>query len=348
MVTADGEGSELEACVVKAFRDVLGDAELGPESDFFDAGGTSMKAAELLARLELLAGDRLPLGLISEKATARTLAAALGDVRVPGRVAMLNSSTASAQLFLVHGMGGHVLVFTPLARRLAGVARVYGIESVGRSDRGNRDVSVDQMAHRYVGEIRQLQARGPYRLGGYSMGGVVALEVAGRLVAAGEQVALVALLDCDLTQIAREPMGDRAIEFVSRALGVDPPVCLPYEQLEEGVAAMSSAIAARDGATCISTGQLRDYVQVYLDNEQALQGHRLTPYNGVVHLYYSQEGPHAGIPPSKALELLGWSSYLDAEVTVVFAVPGDHWTILSSQVEHLEQGLGPCLSGRSA
>jgi thioesterase domain-containing protein len=98
-------------------------------------------------------------------------------------------------LFLVHGAGGNVLLYQALAKRLAPRYPLYGLQSQGLDGESEPLKSIEEMAERYVREIRGVQPRGPYFLGGYCLGGTVAYEMAQQLHREGEEVALVAMLD---------------------------------------------------------------------------------------------------------------------------------------------------------
>jgi thioesterase domain-containing protein len=98
-------------------------------------------------------------------------------------------------LFLVHGAGGNVLLYQALAKQLEPDYPLYGLQSQGLDGRSTPLTTIEEMAEYYLREIREVQARGPYLLGGYCLGGTVAYEMAQRLVARGEKVVMVAMLD---------------------------------------------------------------------------------------------------------------------------------------------------------
>src|SRR5690606_37216807 len=92
-------------------------------------------------------------------------------------------------LFLAHAVGGNVLNYQHLAKKLPADQPVYGLQAIGLDGHTPPLQRVEDMARRYVAEIRQVQPQGPYRLAGGSMGGIIAFEMAQQLVAAGQQVA---------------------------------------------------------------------------------------------------------------------------------------------------------------
>lgn len=102
---------------------------------------------------------------------------------------------AKTPLFLVHGAEGNVLLYRSLALQLSENQPVYGLQSKGLS--GNEDFfeTFEEMAAHYVEEIKKIQPNGPYCLGGYCLGGTIALEMAQQLKARGDDVALVAMFE---------------------------------------------------------------------------------------------------------------------------------------------------------
>ncbi|MGH9431376.1 MAG: alpha/beta fold hydrolase, partial [Terriglobia bacterium] len=97
--------------------------------------------------------------------------------------------------FCVHGGGGNVLIYRDLARHLGSGQPFYGLQSQGLDGKQPLLERIEDMAALYVKEIQRVQPRGPYFLGGYCMGGTIALEMAQQLNAQNEEVALLALFD---------------------------------------------------------------------------------------------------------------------------------------------------------
>src|SRR5262249_45612234 len=92
--------------------------------------------------------------------------------------------------FMVHPPGGIVVCYRALAHRLGEDRPVYGIRSRGLHGETELPVSLEEMAAEYVAAIRAVQPHGPYHLGGWSMGGVVAYEIAQQLRKQGESLGL--------------------------------------------------------------------------------------------------------------------------------------------------------------
>src|SRR6202041_2803284 len=106
------------------------------------------------------------------------------------------SSGSRPPLYCVHGVGGNVLEYKDLARRIHPDQPLYGLQAIGLSGTAPaQNFTVEKMAAYYLGEIREFQPQGPYYLGGSSFGGLVAYEMARQLAAAMQTVALVAMFD---------------------------------------------------------------------------------------------------------------------------------------------------------
>lgn len=182
--------SALEHAVASVMAEVLGREPASVTEAFLDLGGDSLRALDLLLRLERRFGARLGMAALREGGSVERLAARIEE---GPRTALLPlSDGAGAPLFLVHPAIRTVLCYRDLARQLArGGTPVVGIEWPG----GDEPRTVEDLAARYVAELIRAHPRGPYRLGGWSAGGTIAFEMAAQLEAAGLEVELVGLLD---------------------------------------------------------------------------------------------------------------------------------------------------------
>jgi amino acid adenylation domain-containing protein/thioester reductase-like protein len=133
--------------------------------------------------------------------------------RQPHSLVPLRREGSGRPLFLIHGLGGYATALVPLARGLAVDCPVYGLQAQGLDASQTPHDSIEAMAAFYLGEIRAVQPKGPYLLGGWSMGGVIALEAARQLGGAGEEVALLAMLDTylSLADFQKLDLDDQAV-----------------------------------------------------------------------------------------------------------------------------------------
>ena len=189
--------SPVERSLMDLWTQVLGSAAVGVEDNFFDLGGTSLTAARIVAEVERSVSLKVPLSLLVECPTIRSFAARLnsGDLRSSWNpLILLNpGDPALTPLFLVHAIGGNVVGYFELSRQL-GDRPIYALQSPSLCGPAH-DTTIQQMARTYIDEIRAVRPHGPYHLGGYSAGGLVAFEMAHQLRAAGERIASVCLLD---------------------------------------------------------------------------------------------------------------------------------------------------------
>jgi amino acid adenylation domain-containing protein len=190
-------GSMTEARLARIWSSVLGLASIGVHENFFELGGHSLLAVRLFAAIEKQFGKRLPLATLFRAPTVRELSRLLED-----NLSVESSTVVPVQplgsrppFFCVHAVGGNVLEYYDLSRHLGLDQPFYGLQSRGLTGAAPPDTRIDQMAGHYLAELRQVQPEGPYYLGGRSLGGIIAYEMACQLRSLGESVALVALLD---------------------------------------------------------------------------------------------------------------------------------------------------------
>ncbi|WP_327147783.1 non-ribosomal peptide synthetase [Nocardia sp. NBC_01329] len=231
----------VAAAVLQAMAAVLGVVAIGPDDDFFAAGGHSLTAVRLVGRLRR-AGHGAVVDDIFEAPTARALAARIEgtaidivpesagpprdsgidtpseEIAMLGRrldhVLELRTRGSAEPLFCVHPVGGTAWQFTPLARRLRADRPLVGLQLPTLRGAESGAATIDELAARYLTTIREIQPDGPYHLLGYSLGGNIVHAIAAALAAAGAEVAFVGLVDshplANLADQATEALSDPA------------------------------------------------------------------------------------------------------------------------------------------
>ena len=167
------------------------------EDNFFDLGGDSSLALQLFNEIAITCGRELPPVTIYLAPTVAALAAVLeqpADLRLPPLV-LLKEGSAEPPLFITHGLGGSVIDFFQVVKHIRTSHPIQGMQAKGIDGTEEPFDRIEDMAQFYLDAIRQVQPSGPYLLAGYSLGGLVTFEMAQRLTAAGEKVALLAMLD---------------------------------------------------------------------------------------------------------------------------------------------------------
>ena len=176
----------------------LGRRPVGIRDNFFELGGHSLLAVRLFAIIERQLGKKLPVTTVFQGATVEQLAAVLRQQAAAGPQSSLVAIQAGGTkraLFLVHPAGGQVFPYVHLAQLLGPDQPCYGLQSRGLEAGQEPHARIEDMAAHYIQAIQTVQPKGPYLLGGWSMGGVVAFEMALQLHAQGQRVALLAMLD---------------------------------------------------------------------------------------------------------------------------------------------------------
>ncbi len=189
---------ELEKQLTKIWAAVLSKDSIGIRDNFFDLGGHSLLAARLMHRIEQMLGQRLPLAALLQAPTVEQFASLLrqeGWSASWSSLVAIQAEGSRAPFFCVHGVGGNVVGFRDLARHMGTDQPFYALQPQGLDGKRPCLTSVTEMAERYIREIRRVQPEGPYRIGGYSFGGLVAYEMAQQLRAQEQEVSLLALFD---------------------------------------------------------------------------------------------------------------------------------------------------------
>ncbi len=188
----------LELELVRIWQKLFQRQDIGTHDNFFELGGHSLQAVHLAVAVENLLGCKLPIATLFQAPTVEMLARRLTDEHwTPAwsSLAPLHPHGSTPPLFLMHGVNGDVFGFVDLARLMDSEQPVYGLQAVGLDGRTARHISIESMAAHYVEEIRSFQPEDPYFVGGYSMGGLIAYEVAQQLRRLGQTVGLLVLID---------------------------------------------------------------------------------------------------------------------------------------------------------
>ncbi len=189
---------DLEKQLCRMWEAVLGVQPVGVHDDFFELGGHSLLAVRLFAHIEEEIGQRLPLSTLFAAPSIAQLADVIRSAQKPVGWSPLVTMQPGGSLppfFCVHNFGGEVLNLHRLAQAIGENQPFYGLQAMGLDGGQEPHTSIRDMAAYYLQAIRSIQPQGPYYLGGFCFGGVVTYEMACQLVAQGEAVGLVALID---------------------------------------------------------------------------------------------------------------------------------------------------------
>jgi amino acid adenylation domain-containing protein len=215
--------TDLERALVSLWEEALDVHPIGVTDNFFDLGGHSLLAARLCARLCEQTGRRLHVAALFQTPTVAELAARLTDnsTESASLLVPLRMRGAGTPFFCVPGAGDNPFIFSDLARHLAADRPVYSFrfpdEARAMTSRQPREV-VATIARCLVDRVRSVQSKGPYLLGGYCLGGLVAFEMAQQLCDEGEAVAALTIFEMFLPGAFRLPNARDRVAYHLRFL----------------------------------------------------------------------------------------------------------------------------------
>ena len=239
----------IELTVHRVWQEVLGVGMIALHDDFFDLGGDSLLAIRLIGACNTAFGATLPMSTLFENRTIAAMANILRDKNANLPTSRLVTLRAGAPgvtpLFCVHPHGGTAFCYSAFAGHLPPSLPVLGLQAAGLDEGEAPAVSVTAMAADYIEAVRAVQPAGPYRLLGYSFGGLVAYEMARQLLAGGARVSFLALLDAPLLKGRSDPTlpastHAEALATLAEELGL-PPAVAPHSNVSELFAAASAA-----------------------------------------------------------------------------------------------------------
>ncbi|MFI2762272.1 amino acid adenylation domain-containing protein [Streptomyces echinatus] len=322
-------GTALQRTVAGLWAGLLGcePDSIGLDDDFFELGGHSLLAARLMAAVARRFGVRLPLTALFEAPTVARFAELVSAGSAHSPIVSLRAPVTPAPLFLLHPAGGDVMAYRELVSLLPEGREVLGIRSRALSGEAEAD-SLAALAARYVDVVRERRPAGPYLLAGWSMGGALAVEVAAGLEAAGERVALVALLDSAVPGAGEsDPLLAPAVALADSLPGLDVTAGdtaalrerLRGLPLEERLKLLIGWAEER-GAQIRPSDALRRQAELAERHERLVLTHRPSVVDAPLTLWWARD---------RLRELrASWARQTRGGVREEAALPGNHFTLL--------------------
>ncbi|HVH11782.1 MAG TPA: amino acid adenylation domain-containing protein, partial [Longimicrobium sp.] len=367
---AGGEADEprnyVEAQLIPLWEALLGVEGIGATQSFFELGGNSLLALRLFTQVNRRLACDLPVATLFAGATVRHMADAILEqrrdgARAPGSVVPLQPNGSLPALFLVHAADRGVMGYVNLVRHLGADQPAYGVRDVGE-DLGR---PVEQIAREHVQAIRQVQPEGPYRVLGWSFGGIVAFEMALQLERAGEEVALVGMLDTISPDLMRDwgseetetdVLVDLALDVAAvegRAFRLTPQEVEGME-LDEAVRYAARALhdqgaAPADEEPGTTAERLMEGCRFVFDRTRSFAGYHPGRLAAPLALFRATEVQPAreaflATRTDRERHALGWAAHVDGPLHV-YDVPGAHAALGSEpQVRVLARHLREALA----
>ncbi len=366
----DEDFNQVERVIADAWRELLGVETISRADDFFALGGHSLAAVRLFARIRKQFAVDLPLATLFQASTLGELSRVVSEaggidttqaaavlkkissnvVTLPKPawsplVAICKGKAGQQPLFCVHGAGGNVLNFKIISDRLGPTQPFYGLQAQGVDGRLPPLTSIEAMAAQYVEAIRTVDPHGPYRLAGYSAGGVIAFEMAQQLRKAGARVSLLGMIDTLSPTAARRKVSYFKKVLLMRHWSLRFAMEWPGRRRRGKLLRINYAIALEK----LARGEPLppELVDFHLFNTfvaaQAL--YTPQPYAGSLTLFRASQGEMQYLDAGQGL---GWDEYIRGSIRV-HEINGSHFSMMAEPgVSELIEGFRKALAFNGA
>ncbi|CAI8756612.1 Arthrofactin synthetase C [Pseudomonas sp. IT-93MI4] len=338
---------EVETTLARIWGEVLGVEQVGRHDNFFELGGHSLLAVKLVNLLQR-AGLQLSLAELFQHPSIESAAALLSQdeaLSQPDGLVVVRAGAHGTPLFLLHEFSGRDVYFPTLAQHIGGEFPIYGLPGVPLGQAQLR--TLECMAQRMVGIIRAVQPHGPYRLAGWSFGGVLAHEVAQQLLGLDEPVDFIGMLDSyapnplaqDKAMWSGEGLDKRQLLGHCRGrslmLGAETEAALAAVQVLEAQVeqldfpelfkrCQAQQLTDPELAT-VSAADAWHYFDREAAHRLALAHYRVSPASQPIHLFRAQELMEGQSLPSPTR---GWEERFNIGLLRCIDIPGDHRTMM--------------------
>ncbi len=324
----------VELQLAQIWEELLAIQPVGIRDNFFELGGHSLKVVQLAGRIRQQFGRTVPIAFFLQNPTIELLAAALREQRKDNEASRaplvkIKAGQGNPPLFFVHPVGGNVLCYAGLARHLNIPQPFYGLQSSGDL----HPATIEQMAAHYSRCVRAVQANGPYCIGGWSMGGVIAYEMARQLQSSGEQVEIF-LIDAKAPNVhsPQEVPDNQAlllhfIHDLENLLGRKADISLEAIQgleMEQALQTIVSHLRRQEIMPAeFSSVELLALFHLFSTNLRALFAYRPGKHDGPIALIKSSASAREDPDPA-----FGWRELLQGSFEIE-EIEGDHYSIVT-------------------
>lgn len=327
-----------EKLVADIWEELMGLNQISIFDNFFQLGGRSLVAVKIMARLEQETGKRLPLATLFEYSTVEKLAARLeidAEAITWESLVPIKPKGSKMPLYIVHGAGLNVLLFNALAMNMNEEQPVYGLQAKGLNGIDEPLDVMEEIAANYVDEIINHDPVGPYAVAGYSLGGLIAYEMAKQMLAMGKDVKMLAMFDtyADQTQIYDSWLKRKLtngwffvkqLAFTPVLLVQDPKRTIEYKSREVGRRIQKiyknifpDKVKKKEGFSAYTD-------DIHEKSLAAQRNYLLTPVNIAIELFRAKK--HTFYMDD--FKFLGWKPFALKGVNV-HDIPGEHNTIFA-------------------
>lgn len=342
-------GTPRETLLAGLFAEVLGVEPLGIDDNFFDLGGDSLRAVRLAGRIRATLNTGMPIRALYEAPTVAGLARRLdhaADAGAPPPLLPLRVTGALAPLFCLPPASNLSWCYAGLVRHLDAHCPVYGLQMPVEPSPDSAPPTLDAVVEHHLAALRRVQPDGPYRLLGWSIGGLIAHALAARLQALGATVSLLVLIDAyphaaTVPDPSSAPARERAaLAHVLAGFGIDAPAWPAAASREQ----MLAALVERGALSVNDTRTVAAMLTAFAHSDALADAFAPTPFDGDV-VFFRAGQPAEGLP---ALSAHAWAPYVRGALEV-HDLPTHHFDMLAEPFRaSIAQVLNPRLRAQAA
>ncbi|MEH2138367.1 alpha/beta fold hydrolase [Nostoc sp.] len=344
--------THIEQTLAHIWQEILCIESLGINDDFFELGGHSLLAVHLIAKINKQFSKNIQLSTIFQSPTIKQLANTLHEqtnYQTSSPLVAIQPQGSKPPLFFVHPVGGNILCYYELSLHLGSDQPFYGLQAVGLNGESQSYTRIEDMAAKYIKALRDIQPNGPYFLGGWSMGGIVAFEMATQLLRNGDRVDMLAMLD------SPAPLNSEQIAEIDDYNDVKILVDFATDMAQSAGKNLSGSVEQLQGLTLdeqlnyfleqakitnlvpldFELEQLRCLLSVFKSNVLAIQSYVPQVYpKQIIYFQASDEVSNEFSNPT-----LTWAGLSDKPIEII-TIPSNHYTIIAKPhiqiiLEHL-------------
>lgn len=316
--------TETENTLLEIWKEYFKRNELDVTSNFFEIGGHSLMAVQILSKLKKITQKSFQISALYEYPTIRMLSMFIDSERRNYNYKSLvpiKQSGSKAPLYIIHGDGLNVLNFSELPKYVDPEQPLYGLQALGLNGVDEPIDSLPVIAYLYMQEIIEHNPSGPYLLAGYSSGGYVAMEIRKQMLTLGKKVEMLIIFDTDAEKTEYKDWYSLLPKKAKRHF---PRLIQAFKM------SVNQFFGGKSPYQVPPLIQKQDTKEFYkLMNKikakhvTAFRNYPLEPFNGKLYLYKAKISVHY----VEYGNLLGWEKYAQKGVEL-FEVPGDHFSML--------------------
>ena len=329
-VSAHTEGQKLIAGI---WQELLALDKVSIHDNFFELGGHSLTAVSVMVRIEKETGIRLPIATLFQNSTIEKLALFIEspDVEIKwSSLVPIKPTGSKTPIYIIHGSGLNVFMFHSMVSYLDPERPLYGIQAIGLDGSDQAIHSIEHIASIYITDMRAENPDGPYALLGYSLGGMIALEMAKQLKALGKKVTMLGMID---TYVDNAELFDtKAVKLFKKIWRQIPKLLFiiksliryPKDTLLYQLNMVKSRIKRLFGQEEKMISAEQSFQErIYQKYEDVYGKYKLSAYDAEIHLFKVKKRLYFLDDP----RYLGWRPFAPKGLKI-YNLPGDHKTFI--------------------